>query len=283
MYAKGDKICRYLHTRILMKHEKVGLFIDQLQSRGKYSLSIQEVLNKTKQPPRTVRRALERLQQKGRISLVTRGFYAIVPLEYKESRVLPVEWFIHQLMDYLGLNYYVGLLSAAALHGAAHQRPQEFQVFIRKQLRPVRVDGLRIRFLVKKNLDLSLGIVQIKTETGYILVSSPELTSIDLLEYSNSVGGLNNIATVIAELGERINVDALLKVARKEKSLVFIQRLGYLLDHLGFEAKTDGLLRWLSGQKTHPVLLDPAQKKGKSLLNKKWKLFENQKIEPELL
>jgi len=266
-----------------MKAEKIGLVIDQLQSRGKYSFSIREVLNKANQPSRTVRRALERLQQKGRINLVTAGFYIIIPLEYKESHVLPAEWFVHQLMAYLGLPYYVGLLSAAALHGSAHQRPQEFQVVIRKQRRPVRVKGLRIRFFVKKNFELALGLINIKTETGHIPVSNPELTAIDLLRYSHSVGGLSNIATVIAELGDGINEDRLLKVARKTKILAHLQRLGYLLDHLGFEAKTIGLVRWLSRQKTYPILLDPAQKKGKSLFNKKWKLFENYKVEAELL
>ncbi|MGB7295463.1 MAG: type IV toxin-antitoxin system AbiEi family antitoxin [Candidatus Aminicenantales bacterium] len=266
-----------------MKREKVGLLVDQLQSRGQYSFSIKDVLAKADQPSRTVRRSLERLQQKGRISLITRGFYTIIPLEYKESGVLPAEWFIHQLMDYLKLPYYIGLLSAAALHGSAHQRPQEFQVIISQQRRPLRIDGLRIRFFSKKKLDLSSGIAQIKAETGYLLVSGPELTAIDLLKYSNSVGGLNSLATVIAELGEGINADELLKVARKTKNLVFLQRLGYLLDHLGFESKTGGLVRWLSGQKTYPVLLDPAQKKGKSLFNKKWKLSENQKVEAELL
>jgi predicted transcriptional regulator of viral defense system len=265
-----------------MNQEKVRLFIDLLQSRGKYSFTSQEVLQKTKQHRRAVRRALERLQQKRRIALVSRGFYAIIPLEYKASGILPAEWFIHQLMDYLKLSYYAGLLSAAALHGAAHQKPQEFQVIVKKQLRPIKVNGLRVRFFVKKNPNLSSGIVQVKTETGYIRVSGPELTAIDLMKYAKPLGGLNNIATIISELGERISTDELIKVTREEKSMVFIQRLGYLLDQLGFESKTDNLAQWLSEQKVRPVLLDPAQKKGKFLLNKKWKLFENQTIEAEL-
>jgi predicted transcriptional regulator of viral defense system len=266
-----------------MKHEQAGAFIDQLQTRGKYSFSIQDVLHKTKQSRRTVNRALERLQKKRRIVLITRGFYAIVPLEYKESGVLPAEWFIHQLMDYLKLPYYVGLLSAAAVHGAAHQRPQEYQVIIRKQVRPIQVNGLGKHFFVKKNLDLASGIVSIKTETGYIRVSGAELTAIDLVKYSKAAGGLDNIAAIIAELGERINGDELGRIAKKEKSPVFIQRLGYLLDHLGFESKTESLVRRLSEQEARPALLDPTQKKGKSLLNKKWRLLENQKVEAELI
>lgn len=265
-----------------MNHEKVVFFIDQLQSQGKYSFTREDVLQKIKQPLYAIRRALERLQQKNRVVLVTRGFYVIVPLEYRESGILPAEWFIHQLMEYLGLPYYVGLLSAAVLHGSAHQRVQEFQAVTDRQMRSILTEGLKIHFLMKKNLDVSSGIIQVKTETGYIRVSSPELTAIDLLRYSKAAGGLNNIATIISELGERINADELLKIVRKEKSLVFVQRLGYLLDYLGFESKTEPLAQWLSGQKSHPVLLDPAQKKGKSPINKKWKLFENQTIEAEI-
>jgi hypothetical protein len=41
-------------------------------------------------------------------------------------------------MRRLDLAYYAGLLSAAQLHGAAHQRPQEFQVFLAKNRRPIR-------------------------------------------------------------------------------------------------------------------------------------------------
>jgi hypothetical protein len=47
-------------------------------------------------------------------------------------------------MEYLELPYYVALLSAAAIHGAAHQKSQEFQVITNKSLRTIHVRGLRI-------------------------------------------------------------------------------------------------------------------------------------------
>lgn len=266
-----------------MNQEKINFFIDQIQSQGRYSFTLEEIIQKTGQIERSVRRALERQQQRGRIVLVSRGFYVIVPLEYKESGILPPEWFIHHLMTHLNLPYYVGLLSAAALHGAAHQRPQEFQVVTDKQLRRIQAKGLSIRFFVKKNLDVSFGTVQIKTETGFLKASSPELTAFDLIKYPAASGGLGNIATILLELAEKIRRDELLLIARKEKSFVYIQRLGYLLDHLGFESKTESLARWIFKQKACPVLLDPAQSRSESLFNKKWKLFENQIIEAESL
>jgi predicted transcriptional regulator of viral defense system len=136
---------------------------------------------------------------------------------------------------------------------------------------------------MKKNLDVSSGTIQIKTETGFLKASGPELTALDLIKYPIASGGLGNIATILLELAEKIRPDELILIARKEKSFVYIQRLGYLLDHLGFASKTESLTQWLLKQKPHPVLLDPAQSKGESSFNKKWKLFENQIIEAESL
>ena len=265
-----------------MNQEKVNRLIDHIQSQGRYTFAREEIL-KSGQSIHAVRRTLERLQQKGRIVLVSRGFYVIIPLEYRESGILPAKWFIHDLMNHFALPYYVGLLSAAALHGAAHQRPQEFQVLVEKQLRPISVKGLKLHFFAKKHLDLSFGLVQIKTETGFLKASNPELTALDLVRYQEASGGLGNISDVLIELGEKIDGKELLAISRRQKNFVFIQRLGYLLDHLGHESKTKELALWLSKQKPYPVLLDPSDRRSKSPFSKKWRLIENQSIEAEIL
>jgi hypothetical protein len=58
---------------------------------------------------------------------VKRRFNFPRPLEYREAGGPPASWFIDDLMRFLGQPYYVGLLSAAAIHGAAHQQPMVFQ------------------------------------------------------------------------------------------------------------------------------------------------------------
>src|SRR5204862_425249 len=74
-----------------------------------------------------VQAALRRLKRRGEIADPYRGFHVIVPPEYRRLGCLPAEQFVPQLMRVLGETYYVALLSAAELHGAAHQRPQAFQ------------------------------------------------------------------------------------------------------------------------------------------------------------
>src|SRR3546814_1865195 len=79
-------------------------------------------------------------------------------------------------MKSLNKRYYIGLFSAAALHGAAHQQPMEYYVLTEKPaLRDIKNEKLSINFYVKKDWSED-DIVQKKTDAGYINVSSPELT-----------------------------------------------------------------------------------------------------------
>jgi hypothetical protein len=45
-----------------------------------------------------------------------------------------------------------GLLSAAQYHGAAHQKPQEFQVCLERARRPLVRGRVRVAFVVRKRL-----------------------------------------------------------------------------------------------------------------------------------
>ena len=49
-------------------------------------------------------------------------------------------------MKFHGARYYVGLLSAASLHGDGHQQPMELQVVAGTVLRSLTVGRVRIRF-----------------------------------------------------------------------------------------------------------------------------------------
>jgi predicted transcriptional regulator of viral defense system len=80
--------------------------------------------------------------------------------------------------------YYVGLLSAAAIHGAAHQQPQEFQVLTARSLRPIEAVRFGVRFFVNRRIQ-GTATMPIKTETGTMLVSTPAATAIDLVRYAH--------------------------------------------------------------------------------------------------
>jgi predicted transcriptional regulator of viral defense system len=113
-------------------------FVDQLQSEGRYSFLKEETKEATGLDGNALKKALWRMEDRNRIRMIRRGFYVIVPLEYSRTRVIPAEWFIADLMKFMDQLYYVGLLSAAAIYGAAHQQPQEFHVVIPEALRSIK-------------------------------------------------------------------------------------------------------------------------------------------------
>ena len=168
----------------------------------------------------------------------------IVPLEYRAAGSPPADWFIDDLMRHLGAPYYVGLLSAAALYGAAHHAPQEFQVVTDVPTRPLTVGRVRIAF-VQGRAGLS-PTQRMNTLTGTMEVSTPEATALDLVRHEVRCGGLDHVATVLRELAERVNGDLLVTAARTVERTV-CQRLGWLLVHVGADAAAGPLARWLAG------------------------------------
>ena len=106
-------------------------------------------------PSETARRsALKRLSKKGKIVSIHKGFYLIISAPYANRGILPPALFMDSLMNFLKRPYYVGLLSAAALYGAAHQQPQEYFVVTDfPVLRPAHKKGLKVNFISKKNIE----------------------------------------------------------------------------------------------------------------------------------
>lgn len=112
-------------------------------------------------------------------------------------------------------------------------------------------------------------------------MSSPEATGLDLLGYVQHAGGLNQAATVLSELAERLDAEQLAKAARYVP-IGWAQRLGYLLEHLGFDAKASALKDYVRQHaKQSTVLLSQAPRK-RARRNKGWKLFVNANVEAEL-
>ncbi len=185
--------------------------------------------------------AAERLQRRKRLVTPRRGFYIVVPPQYASWGAPPASWYVDDLMRHEGCPYYVGLLKAAELHGATHQAVMEFQVVTNKRLPKIHVGRALIAFYYRKDLKAALnGIEDRKTDTGKMTVSSVELTALDLVRYSQAAGGIDNIATVLADLGPKLGSQELAQLSSTAERSV-IQRLGYLLDHLGHEDCT-GLL-----------------------------------------
>ena len=150
--------------------------------------------------------AAERQQRRKHLISPRRGFYVIVPPQFLAWGAPPPSWYIDSLMRHVGRPYYVGLLKAAELHGATHQAVMEFQVITDKRLHKIRAGRSAIVFYYRKDMDaIASGVQDHKTDTGRMKVSCLELTTLDLLRYGHAGGGLDHIATVLSDLGGRID------------------------------------------------------------------------------
>jgi predicted transcriptional regulator of viral defense system len=224
--------------------------------------------------------ALNRLAKQKMIASPARGFYVVVPPEYRSLACLPADQFIPALMKRLNLPYYAGLLSAAQYHGAAHQRPQEFQVFLAKNRRPIQCGAVRVAFLARKRLT-DVPVQSFNTPRGTVLVSSPEATALDLVGYAHRAGGLSQVATVLSELAEKIDPEKLAAAARTAP-IAWAQRLGYLLEHLGSVAKTPALKEYVREHAEQSTALLPKARRARSRRNKGWKLYINADVKADL-
>ncbi len=124
----------------------VARVLDELQARGRYTTTAAELTRTSGASRLALEAALRRLKRKRRITAPRRGFYVLVPLEYLEAGAPPASWFIDDLACFLGQPYYVGLLSAASLHGASRQQPMVFQVVTDRPTRAARAGRVRINF-----------------------------------------------------------------------------------------------------------------------------------------
>ena len=129
---------------ISKNRDRIPDFLDELQSEGRYTFSLDEIARAVNGSDVALQSAIRRLKKKGRVTSPRRGFFVIVPTEYRSTGAPPASWLIDDLMSYLGQPYYVGLLSAAAVHGAAHQQPQVFQVVTNIPTAPMTAARLRI-------------------------------------------------------------------------------------------------------------------------------------------
>ena len=254
--------------------------IVELATRGKYHFTIPEASSALGASLVATRAALRRLRSKGHIAMPYRGFYVIVPPEYRRLGCLPADQFVPQLMDYLGIPYYVALLTAAKFHGAAHQQPQIFQVIVPKNRPSITCGDVRVRFVARRNAN-EMATRQINTPRGYVLISSPEVTAFDLVGYVDHAGGFNNVATVLAELGEVVDANALAKIADLSP-VPWAQRLGYLLDLVGYKNKTQALKNHIKDKVTETIPLITGAKTKNVQRDSGWKLAINVKVEPDI-
>ena len=209
----------------------VSEWIKNHENRGRLSFSLKNLEKElASYSGIAIKSGLKRLAKKGKIVSFHKGFYLIIPAQYALRGILPPSLFINGLMNYLEKPYYVGLLSAAALYGAAHQQPQEYFIITDfPVLRPILKNGIKVNFISKIKIEKRL-LNERKTESGYLQVSSPILTAVDLVQFEKRSGGIARIATVLNELADEMDPKEFNPIFFASTPSTAVQRLGYILE-----------------------------------------------------
>lgn len=265
------------------KSHSVSGWINEKPPRGRYTFTHDEIVSAFPQMGSgTLARSLTREVSKGRIFSPLRGFYVIIPEEYQLRGIAPQSLYLDDLMRHLGRKYYVSLLSAAEMHGAAHQAPMSYCVMIEPpSMRNKKTDKYETLFFCKK-LIADLYVEKRQTRTGYLNVSCPELTAVDLITYQTKVGGITRAATVLAELIEKTDFSRLNPDFAGIVPISSLQRLGYICDIVLDERKVaEDIFQLLkhTGVQLQTVPLRVGSRSDGFKKNDRWKVIINVEIE----
>lgn len=258
-------------------------WVEDQMIRGRYMFTKQDVLNlglPIKEA--SVNRSLQRLEAKGTIMSPWQNFYVTVATEYRLKGIVPPSFYIDRLMTFLGRDYYVSLLSAAALNGASHQMAMVFQTMVNGG--PIRSgvkNGTKLEFTLRQNLPMEF-THKVKTQSGYMTVANAELTALDVVTEYKKVGGLSRAAELIVELCEQTKWDESKLPLLSYYSIATVQRLGYILDLIEEHEQAKAfyvlmkqmgkIVRKIPLKQTAPVTDDMP-------MNARWKVIVNYELE----
>lgn len=265
---------------------KLAEYANQKEAHGRLYFTKEEAMFSLGSSSSAFKSALNRLIQKKRLAILKPGsdLIFILPVVWQSHGVLPPHWIADPLMKHLGIPYYIGLLSAAERYGAAHQRPQTFQILIPQRLNRIRNNMLQVDFY--QNAQLSeIPTQELMVETGKAIYSTPEATALDLVKYYRHCGYWSNVATVFSELHESLDQKKLMDLIQRnvyEPSV--IQRFGFLMSLEEVEGSylVEELKNRIQKDKPRVIPLQSGQKYDRSQINKDWRIYINEVIEVDV-
>ena len=251
---------------------------DQLLSQGTNTVTIDDIESRTGVTRNAVYLGVKYAIDRKRLFSPARGLYVVVPSEYRSIGVVPATHFIDPMMNHLGIEYYLGLGTAASWWGSSHHAAQEFQVIVNGRLPDRTIGKVRLRFISRARLD-DKAIRRVAGPRTMLNVSTADLTTVDLAASPAHVGGLSNVATILAELpdldGPRIAALA------KHRTRADARRLCWLLSLVRHNVNLRALTILADPNHGQPTLL-ASNKPRIGQVDNDWNVLVNTNVEPDL-
>ena len=154
-----------------------------------------------------------------------------------------------------------------------------FQVLVKKRIASLECGRIRVSFTKRTDLEKVPTMLR-NVRTGYLRVATLETTAFDVVGYADQCAGLDNVATVLSELHEKLDPSKL-KDTASVYPLPWVQRLGYLLDFVGAAEKTVKLAQFVAKSAKRATPLTPHRGMTGVAIDKKWNVAINVTVEPD--
>lgn len=254
---------------------------DWALSRGMSAMTTDEIARLIRVPRDQVRKRLHAPTKRGHWVSPATGLWIPVPPEYRLWGAPEGIEIVDPLMRHLGIQYYVGWLSAAAIHGASHHAPQQFQVAVERTVRDRKIGRTRFHFTTRSRVHV-VPVIERQTRSGFARVASIEATALDICDTPRIAGGVDAAATVLIELAEQPLLDMQKVLALCQHfPIAATRRLGWLLTQFTDRDDLDALRAWAAGASDAPSRLD-ATEPAQGPIDKTWCLIINATVEPEV-
>jgi predicted transcriptional regulator of viral defense system len=257
-------------------------WIHEREIRGKTIFSLDDVRDAFPDvAPQVLFNALSRLKKDKLLYSPCNSFYVILPPQYVIRGAVPPYYFMDSLMKGLGRQYYFGLLSAASLWGAAHQRAQvDFVVTAPPRFPSGKAAKSGVKWLYKHDIPKEF-LCEKSGEAGPIVYSNAELTALDLVSFEQHAGGLSAVASVLVELLESTDFNGAAGGVFQHCDMAAIQRLGYLVENILHDHRQGATIfrEWRQCARfDHTIALSPRAKViGER--DARWKVIVNAEVE----
>lgn len=226
-----DRLARAFDPPVTIPSEtdRLRAFIDSKRLRQQFTFSSGEASTAVHLSDSQLVVAAKQLVKDRILAAPAETFFVIVSEDYRSDGSPPATWYIDAWMKHEGqANYYVGLLTASAIHGAGHQQPQVFQVIVDRELPASIIGRSRFEFVVGTNLERR-AVREVPTNTGSMRISTPETTAFDLVEKADRCMGIDHVVEVFSELSEVIDPLELAGAA-PNYPLEVVQKVGSILE-----------------------------------------------------
>jgi len=220
---------------------------------------------------------------------LTLGLWMPVAPEHRYCGAPPAIEIIDVLMNHFNIDYYIGWLWAAQLHGVAHiaiggntgDFTQPYQVATSRMVKDREIGIWQFQFFMRKRIG-SVGLVHLPVKDSEVPVSSVETTLLDLANDIDIVGGIDSAAGIIIQLCRVCEPNiGVLTALSDVYPITAVRRLGYILERF-LNMKGLGKLKKASDERnTTTTLLDPSIAKA-GRLNTRWNLRVNKKLSPDI-